>query len=286
MSRIKRDPRSAGNAPLILALIIAIAMLGLNLYAPKAEAQLQWASAPKVYIDHANSPIPQGDMEIAVKYAIWQWAQRTAVNAQFMGSTSGTASEGQIVFRWASLSEMASIASYGSYGAAQGSFYTDTGFMASSTIYINSGYVTQLDDVLRRTIAHEYGHALGTFTHSTNYDDVMSSGFHSRYHLTAGDVALTAYKHQSCFASLGPDNSIYIQDIQGQRALLKNIGGMDWKIEHLTTNPAASGCAVATIDENMTLSITRIKGQSIDVSARFVWMGNDTFRLEYASNFN
>ena len=30
MSRIKRDPRSAGNAPLVLALIVAGIMLVLN----------------------------------------------------------------------------------------------------------------------------------------------------------------------------------------------------------------------------------------------------------------
>ena len=89
MSRNKRDPRSAGNAPLVLALIVALTMLGLNVFMPRAEAaelgsytshgwqeefaarspgQTYWPDEIVFELNQANAPVDASEL---IQRAAW-----------------------------------------------------------------------------------------------------------------------------------------------------------------------------------------------------------------------
>jgi hypothetical protein len=114
-----RDPRPAGRAPLVLALIVAGIMLALNAvhrvsaadlelytshgwqdeHAARRQGQTYWPEGVVVEINQANAP---RDVTALIERMAWSWAERTGLAVTFRGNTEsqGAARSGRVTIVW------------------------------------------------------------------------------------------------------------------------------------------------------------------------------------------
>jgi len=278
MKRQRHDTPETSRAFFYLVSIAAIIML--TLCAKQAKAAAQWLITPNIYVDHTNSPLLNQEYEDVVKFALWEWSERTGKNFVLAGTKSGTAQIGEIINRWGNIENMGTLP-----GKTDWAVFTDSGSMAYATTYYNDGYYYgTVTDSLRHTIAHEIGHAIGIVgKHSPSPSDVMYYAAHNRYNLTTSDILMADYVVVACFAVLNPDNSIYIPDIEGQSALLSYNGDFTWSLSDLRDNVATQGCTQASVSESLVVTINDLRGiDSSYTDVRLVPVGSDTWALDFA----
>jgi len=287
MSRIKRDPRKAGNAPLILAIAVALVMLGLNVFSSRAEAQSQqWAVQPSVKLNNEGSPYASAQVESAIEEAIWAWSSRMpAMQIKYVGLTVAPVENAVITFRWVSaLDTTLATGSLFTKGYEKTWIYLDSGLIARSVIHLNTQYFRDGIDACEMMIfSHELGHALGIGFHSTEPDDLMYwAPSHCRYAPTDNDIALTGTKSSTCHAVLTRDNDIAVPDIAGQQAYLKYIGNQEWKLEHVAEKKSR-GCNGAQFNRDTgAIHLPDLQSSQHRYSARLESIGADVWRLNYA----
>ncbi len=261
MSRIKRDPRSSGNAPIILALIVALIMLGLNIFMPRAEASelelytshgwqeefsamrpgmTYWPDGIVVELNQTNAPV---DASMMLERALWSWGQRTGKVITFAGSTAsqGASKSGKITVVWKTLAQIRYITGSQSTAAATNRWtYTDTGHIAGAIIYLPIDRLLCLE----HAILHEIGHAIGIQGHAdTEPTDVMNET-QSRCvpALTVRDVEMAPYQDHNCHAELLSDGSLYIPSVGGWAVHLSP------SLQILRAVPQSKACVEAKLD--------------------------------------
>ena len=245
MSRIKRDPRSSGNAPLILALVAALIMLGLNIFMPRAEASelelytshgwqeeyaamrpgmTYWPDGITIELNQTNAPVDASQM---LSRAAWSWGQRTGKNITLAGSTAsqGDARSGKVTVVWRTLSQIRSISGSSTTAAATKRWtYTDTGHIAGVIVYLP----IDRPQCMEHTILHELGHAIGIHGHEgAKPEDVMHvTQANCLPALTAQDVSMAPYVDNKCHAEIFADGSLYIPGVEGWGVHLKPENGI------------------------------------------------------------
>lgn len=245
MSRIKRDTRSAGNAPLILALIGALVMLGLNLYAPKADAaeldvyvshgwqeehaamkpgMTYWPDGIVFELNQTNAPL---DASEAIQRAAWSWGQRTGKAISFRGATEsiGAPTSGKVIFVWKTLAQIRSLTGSPFTAAATERWtYTNTGHIAGAIVYLPIDRLQCIEHI----ILHEVGHAIGINGHegAKSTDVMYSEQSHCLPALTVQDVSMAPYVDHSCHGELLADGSLYLPAVEGWGVHLVNNNGL------------------------------------------------------------
>lgn len=225
-----RDPRPAGNAPLILALIVAAIMLILN-RASAAELDLYtshgwqeehaamrpgmtyWPAEIVFELNQAGAPV---DASAIVDRAAWSWSQRTGKKITFLGNTEspGAARSGRVTFVWKTLAQIRYITGSATTAAATKRWsYTDTGHIAGAIVYLPIDRPQCLDHIG----LHEAGHAIGITGHDgTQPTDVMhATQAHCLPALSAQDVSMSPYSDHACHGEVLADGSVYLPAVEG-----------------------------------------------------------------------
>lgn len=297
MSRLHRDPRSSGNAPIILALIAALIMLGLNIFMPRAEAaelelytshgwqeeyaamrpgMTYWPDGIVVELNQENAP---SDVSALVERAAWSWGQRTGKNITFAGSTAsqGASTSGKVTVVWRTLAQIRSITGGSTTAAATKRWtYTNTGHIAGVIVYLP----IDRPQCMAHSILHEMGHAIGIHGHdNTEPTDVMNeTQSHCLAALTVRDVEMAPYQDHNCHAELLADGSLHIPSVGGWAVHLSS------SLQILRAVPQNKVCVDARLDgSDLLLSDIR------SPSGR--WMGqlrneNNQWRIVWVSGRN
>jgi len=240
--KIQRDPRPAGNAPLILALVGAAIMIGINIKANAAELELYtshgyqeehaamrpgmtyWPDEIVFELNQTDAPM---DASAIVQRAAWSWSQRTGKTITFLGTTAspGAARSGRVTFVWKTLAQIRYITANATTAAATNRWsYTDTGHIAGAIVYLPIDRPQCMDHIAM----HEGGHAIGITGHDgTQPTDVMhATQVHCLAALSPHDVSMAPYTDHACHAELMPDGSLFIPAVEGWSAHLVNHNGL------------------------------------------------------------
>lgn len=205
-----------------------------------------------------------------IEHAAWQWSERIGRKIVVTKGTGkdGFSTSGKITFI-ADLALPLSIA-----GRTELWAWPDTGNIAGAVVKINPMALNY-----QQTITHEMGHAIGGIGHTASPHDVMfPTQMHSRYSLSAADVAHVPYNADSCFVELMRDNSLYIPQFRGMAALLK-YDGTGWKLTEYV--PSKGQCTtVAAIGMDITFGDIRTPGRIYRAQLRYV--GGERWILESA----
>jgi len=227
---IQRDPRPAGNAPLILALIVAGIMLFLNRasadelevyvshgyqeqYAAMRPGMTYWPDGITAELNQTNAPM---DVTALIERQSWSWAERTGKTVTFRGNTAseGAARSGRITFVWRLLSQIRFITGSSTTAAATKRWsYTDTGHIAGAIVYLP----IDRPQCVEHIILHELGHAIGITGHDgTQPTDVMhATQAHCLPALTVQDVSMAPYSDHACHGEVLADGSVYLPAVEG-----------------------------------------------------------------------
>ena len=261
MSRLHRDPRSSGNAPLILALVAALIMLGLNVFMPRAEASelelytshgwqeeyaamrpgmTYWPDSITIELNQTNAPVDASQM---LSRAAWSWGQRTGKNITFAVSTAsqGAPTSGRVTVVWRTLAQIRNITGSSTTAAATKRWtYTNTGHIAGVIIYLP----IDRPQCMEHAILHEIGHAIGIQGHdNTEPTDVMNeTQAHCLAALTVRDVEMAPYQDNNCHAELLADGSLHIPSVGGWAVHLSP------SLQILRAMPQSKVCAEARLD--------------------------------------
>lgn len=297
------------NTKLVYAVLFIVALLSVGAVWQKAQAQQLehgqshgWQSefaassaSPKLKWDAPVEVRFHGDEDISkeLEYAIWSWSQRTGHDISYGGkspSVSNGASMTITVQLISPLEMQAKSNNFNTKGLTDFWYYSATGTMIGAVVNLNDLYFprnkatgkVKIDQCALQTIVHEIGHAIGS-RHTSSSDDVMSpyGATGCRYSLSPNDITAAAYDGSQCFVELTMENDLYIPDIHGKRVSLKKLEGNIWRIENLADNPE-SLCGTAQVDEQLNLTITDIRGEQAQLWARFKFIGNDQWELQYA----
>jgi hypothetical protein len=266
-----RDPRPAGRAPLVLALIVAGIMIGINIKARAdelvtayphlhednpfaASRPTQWPGAIVIDVEASAEPFRP-----YIQYAAWQWAERTGrkITVTPGASPAGYSSSGRITIS-ASLSLPATVA-----GRTQLWHWMDTGNIAGATISISPLALCH-----QQTITHEIGHAIGILGHTESPHDVMyPTQQHCRHALSAADVNAAPYDSNACFVELTARGDLYIPHIHGHAALLAKDGD-GWRLAEYV--PATGCTTVAAVGMDLTFGDIRSQAGNFRGWLRYV----------------
>lgn len=252
MSRIKRDPRSSGNALPILGLIVGLIMLALNLIMQAEAAELEvytshsWqeeyaARRPGMtyWPDNIVLEYP-ADMKAEAELAAWRWSQRIGKTITTrLATNEGKSTSGVITIVWKTPLQIFQITgNIFSIAATQRWSWSDTGYIAGAVIYMPIG-----GRCINHTLLHEVGHAIGIHGHDgTSPEDVMSANQSNCLPaLSVQDVSMAPYTDHPCHSELMPDGSLYIPAVEGWAVHLSA------SMEILRASPLSKVCAEARL---------------------------------------
>ena len=258
--RIQRDPRPAGNAPLILALIVAGIMLVLNRahaaelelyvshgyqeqYAAMRPGMTYWPGEIVFELNQTDAPM---DASAIVQRAAWSWSQRTGKTIAFRGATEspGAARSGRVTFVWKTLAQIRYITANATTAAATNRWsYTDTGHIAGAIVYLPIDRPQCMDHI----ILHELGHAIGITGHDgARPTDVMhATQEHCLPALTVQDVSMAPYQDHACHGEVLADGSVYLPAVEGWGVHLVPRGDA-WSVARAVESDAV--CVAARLD--------------------------------------
>lgn len=220
-----RDPRSAGNAPLILALIVAGIMLVLN-RAHAAELELYtshgWqeeyaARKPGMTYWPENIVLeyPAGWRSLAESVA-WKWSQRIGKTITTRPATGeGHWSSGVITINASKTTAQIQQMTQSQTTAALSYRWSsmETGFIIGAIVFMPS----DTEYCREHALLHEVGHAIGITGHEgARPTDVMhSTQDHCLPALTVQDVSMAPYSDHACHGEVLADGSVYLPAVEG-----------------------------------------------------------------------
>ena len=200
-----------------------------------------WASAQEIVIHpNATAYVPK------LEYAAWAWSLRTGMDVEYIGQTAEPNCElGKITVRVAGVQEWQAngMPLIGGPAAFTGKCHgTGPGYIIVISPTVSPG---------QGVIAHEVGHALGYWSHSSDHKTIMRTPVAIDWVTAPDALGVLATPHYPiatsgdlCAVELTADMGLYIPDIEGQTARLDYDGEVNgyhqWSVRH--GGPSAVSC--------------------------------------------
>lgn len=224
-------------------------------------------SARPIEYNPEGSPIPAPEMQEAIRYALWSWTSRLDIDAEYVGLTGETETDG-IVIQWADLpmltdgGETLLLAKVWRWpGTEKGVIKLNRNAMFASTeecvdvvrahapgeIWDCFGdkfvYSGKVSECLIETISHELAHLLVSWEHSKVQGDVL---YHNRDNChpvpSLSDLQLSGKPILSCHVELTPNGALESLSYLGKRYTLAPSGLNQWALGDVYRNPVPQAC--------------------------------------------
>lgn len=221
----------------------------------------------------------------AIKYAIHPWLSYLTVGAVY---TSGAplGNYGEIKIDIQPASEVAALTGNALAAAyAQNWVFLDTGEFAGAVIGISDLWFTGWNSKCNsQVVVHEFGHVFGIVGHSTSIHATMyPEQLNCRAVVSLRDVRmLRAPVYGDCKSQLTKEGDFFIPYFAGKEGYFERQSETTWKLVYLQdAEGIAPKTACATLDAStMNFTVHHVSSPEYEISADFIFLGNDTWQLD------
>jgi hypothetical protein len=225
----------------------------------------------------------------AIKYAIHPWLSYLKVSAVYTpGAPLGYYGEIKVDIQPAS--EVAALTGSALAAAyAQNWVFLDTGEFAGAVIGISDLWFTGWNSKCNsQVVVHEFGHVFGIVGHSTSIHATMyPEQLNCRAVVSLRDVRmLRAPVYGGCKSQLTKEGDLFIPYFAGKEGYFERQSTNTWKLVYLQeAEGIAPKTACATLDTGtMNFTVHHVSAPEYEISAEFLFLGNDTWQLHKVSN--